>query len=356
MRRSWLAAALFGGSLGVGAGCLLDLDQRFSCGDGYVAESEECDPADPDARHIDACRALGFPADATCDPITCTIRDDEAQCNVCGDGVAAGNEQCDGNDLQDATCPQNDGPGQNKVECRANCTLDFDGCPEKCGDGIVTGNEECDPVGNCESDFDCPRGHVCYIAQSFNECVPSSGAFAPLIACGYFPLTAVDIEKDGYSSGTISGCSQQCLYGRNECGFCGDGVLDGPYSDFVAPTGSANFAAEICDGQAADPDKLAAYCRPLCLEAPFDPNASVRCDFECQDGCKGFELPDDISPGEVDPASLACCLGPGSRCEGEGVPDLPCCAAPDKPKDEVCVWSNTPPMAKICPDLPIDNG
>ena len=67
------------------------------------------------------------------------------------------------------------------------------------------------------------------------------------------------------------------------------------------------------------------------------------------EGDQGIELPGGITPGNIDPSDLNCCLGPGSACQGEGVTDLPCCATPDLEKPDGCAWSATPPIALVCP-------
>jgi hypothetical protein len=272
---------------------------------------------------------------------------------VCGDGIASHDEQCDGDDHRGAACSINNGVG--RIECTSNCTLDFSDCPEDCGDGVVSGNEECDYASSCDSDLDCPPGQICY--PNLGECVdtqlvpgndPDSFMRTPVVRCADYEVTAKQVEdKDNYTSGDILGCSKtDCVYGRNNCGFCGDGVLDGEYIDYAATGGETKILAEECDGDMADVDELVAYCRPRCLVPPYDPATVVHCDFECAKKCK---FPDDDPPDDVSPGSFNCCLPPGARCEGEGVPDLPCCTAPDQPKADVCVWSNDLPVRKVCP-------
>jgi hypothetical protein len=82
------------------------------CGDGIAVGNEECDGADSPA----------------C-PGTCTAA---CTCAVCGNGAREPGEQCDGAD--DTFCPG---------ACAPDCT-----CPAPvCGDGVVGGTEECDPGG-----------------------------------------------------------------------------------------------------------------------------------------------------------------------------------------------------------------
>lgn len=112
-----------------------------TCGDGVAEGNEECDGAD-----AAACGGLGCQADCTCVPPSC------------GDNtINQASEQCDGTD--DAACP-----GQCIAAGQAfECT-----CPAVCGDNFVSGAEECDPPGavgqcgpfgaggQCQADCSCP--------------------------------------------------------------------------------------------------------------------------------------------------------------------------------------------------------
>ncbi|MFV8752063.1 hypothetical protein ACNOYE_16070 [Nannocystaceae bacterium ST9] len=338
--RTRVLAMLCGGLIGALTSCIVPIDERLSCGDGYVSAAEECDPADPDRAFVDACRELGFMTDASCDPTSCQILDSIADCNVCGDGVARAGEDCDGDDLRGQSC------ALGTLRCDDQCEFDFGDCPQACGDGVVSGDEECDFARDCDSDEDCEEGQLCYI--DLGECVDGMGGFLPVISCVDYSSEFSGLDKP-YASGNIGDCTLECLYARNHCSFCGDGELDEAYDDVTLPSGTATIPAEVCDGGQAEIDKLAAHCRPLCLEPPYDPDIDVRCDFECEDDCKGIAAPDDITPGEIDPSEIDCCLGPGSACVGDGVPDLPCCATPDKIKPDGCAWSATPPIALVCP-------
>jgi len=67
---------------------------------------------------------------------------------TCGDGLAEGTEECDGLDLRGASCTGFLSPGDGNysggsLSCASDCTLDFSSC-EYCGDGIANGDEACD--------------------------------------------------------------------------------------------------------------------------------------------------------------------------------------------------------------------
>lgn len=320
--RGWLVHGGIG-SLGACVGFLLgcpDPERDQSCGDGWWdPEFEDCDPRDPDQPYLDACREQDFAKDAECDPQTCTVRASEEFCNECGDGRAAGSEECDGQDLRGETCV-------GVLSCDDSCRLDYSACEQVCGDRIVLGDEECEfGVG---------------------------GGFKNL-ACSDYESTAIGLDKP-YASGTIGSCNKDtCTFGRNDCSFCGDGELDPEYDDIIAPQGTATFPVEICDGDEVEPSVLEDHCEALCVDDPINGDVVVHCDFECADDCSGIAPPGDII---ADPEG-GCCLAKGSPCPGfgeEGVPDLPCCSWLENPEwlaEKECPYAETGqiPLFKICP-------
>ncbi len=347
VRAAALGCAL---SFGLALGCLAELPRGPSCGDGWWdPDHEGCDPSSADRSYVEACRAQGWVIDASCSD-ACELRASEQDCELCGDGIASGSEECDGNDVRDASCPS----GSGVVRCTDACTLDYELCPELCGDGIVNGTEECERALSCGDDQDCGDDRVCY--PLFGECV-SGDAFGPNLGCAFYNTTAIGVAKP-YASGTISRCTDDCFFGRNKCGFCGDGELDGEYTDLVFPGGdAAEFPAEVCDGDEALRDELQAYCEPLCVDDAINADVVVLCDFECNANCSGFAPPDDVVvPGE-NPEALGCCLAKGSPCPKfgtEGVPELPCCSWLERPEwlaEQKCVAKLTDqlPVPLVCP-------
>jgi hypothetical protein len=337
---AWLAALAAGLVLG---SCLGELPRGRSCGDGWWdQEFEDCDPSSADQRWVDACRDQGWDVDASCTDF-CELRASEADCNRCGDGIAAGSEQCDGDDVRGATCPG----GAGTVRCTDVCTLDYEQCPAVCGDGIVNGNEECD-AGNveCTGDETCGPGRVC--SALLGKCVSVSGGFDPNLVCSDYPTTAIGFDKP-YASGNVDRCTNLCEFGRNHCSFCGDGQLDpNPYTDRIFPEGTATFPGERCDGNQAVASDIDSYCKPLCIDEFVAANVVLACDFKCNNSCSGFAPPEDVTPGE-----LGCCLAKNSPCPFQGtanVPDLPCCAWAGKPVEQHnCVPSGNIPVSYVCP-------
>lgn len=155
------------------------------CGDDAVLHEQRCDDGldnDRDGR-------------VDCEDTDCwgTPQCPEAQC---GDGVAAGMEECDGADLDGWTC-QELGYDGGSLGCAGDCTLVITGCTGDpvCGNGVIDVGEQCD------------------------------GA-----ALG--PQTCVDF---GYTSGAVT-CDASCLYDLTGC----EGRLLGECFDYGDLTGGVD--------------------------------------------------------------------------------------------------------------------
>ena len=115
-----------------------------SCGDGFLDPGEACDGADLNQQ---SCQSLGYylPTGTLGCRSDCDF--DLSGCGgaFCGNGIADGPEECEGSQLQGATCnSQGHYPGT--LACAQDCRFDFSGCGGTCGDGIVQEphGEQCD--------------------------------------------------------------------------------------------------------------------------------------------------------------------------------------------------------------------
>ena len=296
MRLAWfgtagVASALLAALVG---SCLLDLDHAIACGDGHVdgLAGEECDPAVPTS-YVDMCAGTIRPGgEAACDPVTCTIINDVAQCAVCGDEIVDEEfeEECDGTNVP-KPCPGN---GDDELGCTVDCQFDYSTC-EACGNGMPDEGEECDP--NAEGGLVQPR-----------ECAGAGNME---------PLEPIRPEKP-YTYGSTVRCKDDCRYDRTQCSFCGDGVRDDGTElvDFgvMAP-------AEWCDGDSFDEARLEdVFGASLCTDPAERVNAG------CGPGCRSF----------IDRLDEAlCCLKKSETCPNVGE-STRCCYEYDHPGDPPC--------------------
>jgi hypothetical protein len=258
------------------------IEPVMACGDGYVdtEAGEECDPKDPDREYESACASIGFPlGKAGCDPDDCTIIKNDEQCAACGDGkIDRPGEDCDGSVPLDVLCVN----GADEVTCTDDCQLDFGACPS-CGNGKVDPPlEECDPY-------------------------EAAGDVTQPIYCSEIPSK---LTKP-FSYGVVLACLGDCTYDRSACSFCGDGEVDGPTTPRSTPhdDGAPLMLAEKCDGNAADPGELTAYCRKRCTGHDVG-GIVLDCNYDCAENCLSFEdVPDE---------ELYCCVPPGESCPGQG--------------------------------------
>jgi hypothetical protein len=292
MRAAITSLALAGG---LALGCLVELPRGRSCGDGWWdPEYEECDPSSSDRSYMAGMK-----------------------------------------------CPS----GADALRCTDQCTLELLPCPTRCGDGIVDADEECDPGRACVDDDECGPNQTCYLPLS--QCMPDDG-YGPNLDCSHYATEAIGMDKP-YTAGTVERCTEHCVFGRNECSFCGDGQRDASYDDFVQG-GPATFPAEVCDGNEVQLGALEAHCGDLCppLE-PVNADVVILCAFECNAKCNGFEPGDPDAPG--------CCLAKDAPCptdDIQGVPDLPCCSWLEDPEllaQQKCVGliSEQGNVKSVCP-------
>ncbi|MEX1367595.1 MAG: hypothetical protein AB1Z98_30985 [Nannocystaceae bacterium] len=277
------------GVLMVGSSCTLELELGISCGDGYVDEEsgEECDPGKPSSFES-SCMDAGFEGvPGGCDPSTCELLNTEFDCGRCGDGelqpmTVEGEEECDGLDVGFMVCPG----GVGVPTCRTDCTLDYSQC-RTCGNGVLDPNEECD----------LPQGGLIGPPRSCTELAPLTGK--------------------PYTSGFYNYCGEDCLFRRTGCGYCGNGVLEGPVAvDLVGNLSQDEF----CDEGDLDDAKVdEQFPNSMCGEG-------LRPVVVCNEECSDVEL--------VTPAR--CCRISGAPCPNNEDP-LRCCFEIDNPDEaEAC--------------------
>nr|HEX4315788.1 hypothetical protein [Kofleriaceae bacterium] len=109
------------------------------CGDGVAAGFEECDGSDLASA---SCTSLGFTTGTLACDVACTF--DTSSCTTCGNGVLEPGEDCDGSNFGGATC-SSEGFSDGQLSCSTpGCTIDTSTCGT-CGNGVIDGDEVCDP-------------------------------------------------------------------------------------------------------------------------------------------------------------------------------------------------------------------
>ncbi len=146
---SCMSEGFDGGSVACNPDCTLDVSACTRCGDGVIDRGEACDSSTPATSCIDE----GFEGGEIACAADCSL--DTTGCYACGDGVVGGPEACDcggdgctapelgGNECTDL--PSAAGPpfSGGELGCSAGCTFDTSACTV-CGDGVANGNESCD--------------------------------------------------------------------------------------------------------------------------------------------------------------------------------------------------------------------
>jgi len=174
---------------------------------------------------------------------------------VCGDGSIDGDEECDGSELNHATCERL-GLGPGVVGCKANCRFDLSGCApgELCGNGELDGAEQCDDgddnsnsepnacrinctLASCgdgvvDDDEGCDDGSANsnFRADACrSDCRPAycgDGLIDSAEDCDSDKLGRATCAREGFSGGALA-CADTCTFDTSGCVTCGDGVADG---------------------------------------------------------------------------------------------------------------------------------
>lgn len=201
----------------------------------------------------------------------------------CGDGIAEGNEECDGDDLLDWDCAQF-GFVAGELSCNDICQLEFDACENyQCGDGEIERKEVCDgenldaqtcqTLGFDNGELGCAAD--CFAFDTGGCGVCGDGVVDLAETCEDGELGDATCITLGFDGGTLA-CASDCLgYDTSGCTTCGDGVAEG---------------AELCDGDDLDGE--------TCPGLGFFAGA-----LSCDDNCEfdtGLCATDCCSPGGPD--------------------------------------------------------
>ena len=130
------------GALSCGSDCSLDTTGCSRCGDGNLDAGEQCDGSVPAET---SCSTEGFVGGTLGCNADCTL--ERSGCSLCGNGAIDSGEACDGTDFGAVSCASL-GLGDGSLACLAGCVIDTTACAvapvDVCGDGVATGDESCD--------------------------------------------------------------------------------------------------------------------------------------------------------------------------------------------------------------------
>ncbi len=187
-----------------------------ACGDGVAEGDEECDGSDLLGA---SCLTEGF-AGGTLRCTDCAY--DDSDCTLCGDGTVNDvGEECDGADLRGSSCEARGFAG-GTLTCSASCTFDESGCQaELCGNGTIDAGEDCDGANlggaTCASRGFAGGALSCSAGCSFDE----AGCCAGQICNGAcIPADATCCPGQGWCSPEFPVCGNGtcCPAGTEACG------------------------------------------------------------------------------------------------------------------------------------------
>ena len=234
------------------------------CGDSNVEPGEDCDDGGLDTALCDADCTDVAPDDGICNAeageTPLTAPNDCA--DVCGDGLASGDEECDGDDLNNGACTDLGYAAGGTLGCSDSCLFDDAACVAECGNGVAEPGEACDDgevTANCTA--------ACTIPE-----------------CG-------DTECNGLAGEDAASCSDDCPDS------CGDGLVTGLEQCDGAELGGqscidfgyATAGALSCDDTTCEFDAVTG-CSAVCGNAALEPgeecdDANTALDDGCSDVC-----------------------------------------------------------------------
>lgn len=201
-----------------------------SCGDDYVDPGEDCDGA---VLNGATCTSLGYyNADGVlrC-RANCTFNLSECG-GHCGDEVIDGNdgEQCEGANLQGASCASLNFSRGGALSCGADCRYDYSQCLSTCGDGNREPNEGCDDGGTAAGDGCSP---TCTAEPGWTCTTDTHSVCTPLCPDGLAWCGEGDCADLFNDPARCGACDTACEDGQR----CLAGVCRAP-SDPWRPAGS----------------------------------------------------------------------------------------------------------------------
>ena len=246
------------GSLSCNADCTFNTTMCFTgddCGDGVVQAGglEECDGENLDGA---TCASLGFGGGTLVCTDDCEFDTSACEAPVdCGNGVIDDIEECDGELLagdSPPTCLTLGYMGGGPLNCNANCTLDESGCISICGNEVIEPDETCDPGSRqhpgCSTDCQVNPGWECTGAPSVCTSTCGDDIITAVEDCEGSDLNGQNCTTWGMGYGPLS-CGADCLFDTSACVQVVDVAAGDRHTCVTMSTGAAYCWGDGDDGQ-----------------------------------------------------------------------------------------------------------
>lgn len=210
------------------------------CGNQIIEGNELCDGM-TQKPGSNTCADWGF-EDGTLGCTNCLPTFADCRAASCGDGNVEGPEQCEGTNLQGASC-ENSGFAGGMLTCTSTCGVSYAACVAPgCGNNIIEGGrgEECEGQNlggqSCEMQGFAAGTLACDASCHFDarNCVsPGCGNMiieAPQEECEGTNLNNGTCQTQGFVGGTLSCSSSSCTYDTSMCVApgCGNNIIEAP--------------------------------------------------------------------------------------------------------------------------------
>ncbi len=286
------------------------------CGNGLLEEGEECDGNNLNGATCESLKGPGSKGQPVC--TGCKL--DSSNCSApstCGNNKKDGLEVCDGNDLDGKSCEALLGPGSTgKISCKDDCMGFNYTCtpPSTCGNDIIEDGEVCD--GARLNDKTCadlvghgadvkPRCNSTCSGYITDDCPAST-------TCGNGIVEGNEVCDGTKFKNTNVSCDTEVGAGSTGMVLCGADCKSLNLSGCSAPTQCGNGTIDA--GEVCEAGKLgSATCASVVGEGSEG-------NLICGDGCKHFNTTGCSAPHSCGDGNI----NNGETCDGENVGGKTC--------------------------------
>lgn len=168
--------------------------------------------------------------------------------NICGNGIAEGNEFCDGEDVRGNTCQTVGNFSGGTLLCTPTCQWDTSHCEIACQDQCTEGEQQC--VNNNTTRSLCTRQSNGCTAWNVEVC----------------PWSYPHCEMQGEQAVCVPMCANNCTLGESRCTSSGTGVENCVEDEF----GCIHWRTQSC---------------PWDMVCSLDENGTASCGYGCYAEC-----------------------------------------------------------------------